>query len=125
MSNNTDERHINQPEPSRHSQLSCIFSMFKANWQQFLSVHIAVNALIVILLGPLAGGLLRMALSFSGNVALSDQDILFFILTPGGLIAMLGVVSAFSIIVFLEHAALVTVILQARENKPPGVTATL
>jgi len=125
LSNNTDERHINQPEPSRHSQLSCIFSMFKANWQQFLSVHIAVNALIVILLGPLAGGLLRMALSFSGNVALSDQDILFFILTPGGLIAMLGVVSAFSIIVFLEHAALVTVILQARENKPPGVTATL
>ena len=125
MSNNTDESRFNQPEPSWRKPFSGIFSMFRANWQQLLSIHIAVNALIVILLGPLAGGLLRMALSFSGSAALSDQDILFFLLTPGGLIAMLGVASVFSIIVFVEHAALVTVILHARENGPPGVSATL
>jgi len=125
LSKNTNEPDSGQPESSWRSQWFRLFIVFRASWRQLLSIHIAVNALILIILGPLASGLLRLALSFSGNAALSDQDILFYVLTPGGLIAMLGVASVFSIIVFLEHAALVTVILQAQEDEPPGVTAVL
>jgi glycerophosphoryl diester phosphodiesterase len=82
---------------------------FMANWTRFLAIHVAVSLLVFTILTPMASLLLRLAVSFSGQAALSDQDILFFILSPGGFIGFLLLASVFSIIIFLEHAALLVI----------------
>jgi len=82
---------------------------FRANWTHFLAIHVAVSLLVFTILAPLATALLRMAVSLSGKAALSDQDILFFFLSPAGFLALLLLGSVFSIIIFLEHAALLIV----------------
>jgi len=87
-------------------QLSEISHQFRKNWRQFLAIHVGVNALVFIILGPLAGLLLHLAVTLSGEAALSDQDILFFLLRPEGLASLLLTGSVFSVIVFLEQAAL-------------------
>jgi len=98
-------------------QSSRILDLFKTNWQQFLAIHVVINALVFMILGPLAGLLLHVAVAFSGEVALSDQDIFFFLLRPVGLISMLIAGSVFSIILFLEHAALLTAAYYRSERR--------
>ena len=98
-------------------QLSAMFSLFKSSWPQFLFIHIAIHALVFITLGPLASLLLRLSVGLSGDVALSDQDILYFFMSPLGLSTMLIVASVFSIIIFLEHAALLMVAYYASEGQ--------
>jgi glycerophosphoryl diester phosphodiesterase len=85
-----------------------LFRLFFANWRHFLVVHFVVNALVFVVLAPLATVLLNLAVTLSGDAALSDQDIIFFLLSPIGLVSMLIIASLFSIILFLEHAALMT-----------------
>ena len=82
---------------------------FLEHWKHFLAVHVAVSVLIFTLLTPASSLLLRLAVSLSGTAALSDQDILFFFLTPGGFVALLLLGSLFSVILFLGHAALLVV----------------
>ncbi len=64
--------------------------------------------LVFVLLAPLSALMFRFIVSLSGDPALSDQDILFHILSPAGFIAFVVIVSVVSIIVFLEYAALIT-----------------
>jgi len=99
-------------------QLQRIFVFFRANWRQFLVIHAVVSAIVFILLAPLAALSLHLAVALSGDAALSDQDILFFIMKPTGLISLLIVASAFSIVIFLEHAALLAVAWYSEENRP-------
>jgi glycerophosphoryl diester phosphodiesterase len=82
--------------------------MLRRNWRQFLVIHIVVNVVIFVIFGPLAGFLLHLVVALSGEVALSDQDILFFLLRPVGLVSMLLVASVMGVIIFLETAALMT-----------------
>jgi glycerophosphoryl diester phosphodiesterase len=90
-------------------QWSEFFRVFAANWRRFFVIHVVINVLVFVVLAPLATVLLNFAVSLSGNVALSDQDILFFLLSPAGLVSMLITGSIFSIIIFLEHSALLTI----------------
>ena len=99
-------------------QWSEFFSLFVANWRQFLAVHVVINVLVFIILAPLATVLLNLAVALSGDAALSDQDIIFFLMSPAGLVSMLIIGSIFSIIIFLEHAALLTVGYYGTENRP-------
>lgn len=82
---------------------------FLDNWTHFLAIHVAVSLLVFMVLTPLAMLLLRLAVSFSGSAALSDQDILFFILSPVGFLCALFLGSVYAIIVFLGHGALLVV----------------
>ena len=94
---------------SVYNTIADIGRQFLANWTRFLAIHLAVSVLVFAILTPAAGVLLRLAVSLSGSAALSDQDILFFILSPAGFVSLLVLGSVFSIIVFLEHAALLVV----------------
>jgi len=94
---------------SVYNTIADIGRQFLANWTRFLSIHLVVSVLVFTVLTPAAGVLLRLAVSLSGSAALSDQDILFFILSPAGFVSLLVLGSVFSIIVFLEHAALLVV----------------
>ena len=78
------------PESSRPSGAALfvdLWSKFKSNWRSFLAIHIAVNVLVFLVLAPISAALLRAAVSLSGDAALSDQDILFFVLSPAGFLA--------------------------------------
>ncbi len=99
-------------------QWSELFSSWITNWRQFLAVHVVINVLVFVILAPLATLLLNLAVTLSGDAALSDQDIVFFLLSPSGLVALLVTGSIFSIIVFLEHAALLTVGYYGTQNRP-------
>jgi len=92
-----------------------------SNWQQFLLIHLAVNILVFVFLAPMTMLLLRLAISLSGDAALSDQDILFFVLSPGGFLSFIVLGSAFSIIAFLEHAALLTSARSVEEGRAASI----
>jgi glycerophosphoryl diester phosphodiesterase len=94
---------------SVYNTIAHIGRQFLANWTHFLAIHLVVSVLVFAVLTPAAGVLLRLAVSLSGSAALSDQDILFFVLSPAGLVSLLVLGSIFFIIVFLEHAALLVV----------------
>jgi len=79
-----------------------------------------VNVVVFVVLAPLLTVLLNLAVALSGDAALSDQDIVFFMVSPIGLVSMLLIGSLFSIIIFLEHAALMT--LAYYETKGHRVT---
>jgi glycerophosphoryl diester phosphodiesterase len=98
---------------------------FLAGWKRFLAVHVAISVLVFTILTPATGLLLRLAVQLSGSAALSDQDILFFALSPAGAVSLLVLGSLFSIIVFLEHAALLVVALSLNRARDVPMTATL
>jgi glycerophosphoryl diester phosphodiesterase len=98
---------------------------FFANWTHFLAIHLTVSVLVFTILTPAASLLLRLAVSLSGNAALSDQDILFFVLTPVGFVSLLLLGSIFSIILFLGHAALLVVAESTNHGEAPSVKHVL
>ena len=102
-----------------------LFRKFVLNWRQFLAIHLAVNILIFVFLAPAVALLLRLVIMLSGDAALSDADILFFILSPAGLMSFIVLASAFSIIIFLEYAALITAAWCSEQGKPVSVRRIL
>jgi glycerophosphoryl diester phosphodiesterase len=98
---------------------------FLAQWTHFLVIHVAVSVLVLTILTPVTSLLLRLAVSLSGKAALSDQDILFVILSPGGFVTALLLGSVFSIILFLGHAALLVVARAAGAGEAASVSQVL
>jgi len=98
-----------------------LFGKFVSNWRQFLAIHVAVNVLVFVFLAPAATLLLSLAISLSGDAALSDQDIVYFILSPVGLLSFFVLVSVFSIIIFLEYAALITAAWRTAQGKSVSI----
>ena len=89
-------------------EIRLLLDRFAQNWPQFLAIHLVVNVLVFVFLAPAAMLLLRLAVTISGDVALSDADIFFFVISPVGLVSFVILFSVFSIIMFLEYAALIT-----------------
>jgi glycerophosphoryl diester phosphodiesterase len=90
--------------------LSVIWRTIRANWGNALTTHILGTLIAYVVLAPLASLLLNIAVSHSGQTALSDQEILLFALTPFGL-ASLVVLGAIGItVVAFKHAALMTLL---------------
>jgi glycerophosphoryl diester phosphodiesterase len=89
----------------------------RANWRNALACHILATIIAYILLTPLASLLLNIAVSRSGDSALSDQEILFFFLKPFGLgcLVLLGAI-AIAIIAF-KHATLMTILQAANRGQ--------
>ncbi len=86
-------------------------------WLPLLSVRLFVRLVSVALLVPLIGGLLAFALSFSGQSALTDQDIARFFLTPLGLIAVIIVGSCILMVAVVE-VSVMTAVLRAQARSP-------
>jgi len=107
------------------SDMGAMLGGFGANWRPFLAIHIVVTAVVVVLLGSLASVLLRMAVLLSGEPVLSDQDILFFILSPAGFIAFIVLAAIYAIVAFLEYAALIMAAWLIEKGKPVTVRGVL
>ncbi len=62
-------------------------------WRLFLAVHVSLRLLALALIAPLLGVLINLAVSFSNQSALTDQDIALFVLSPIGFVLSVVVLS--------------------------------
>ena len=85
-----------------------VIEAFSLNWKLFLGIHIAVNVLSLLVFTPLFTVLLGWLVLTSGQVALTDEDILFFALSPTGMLVMLVAGALYTAVVVFQQAAMVT-----------------
>ena len=87
------------------------------NGRQILVAHLVYSGLGIIALFPLVGLLGRLLLGFSGKPALTDEDILYFVLTPFGFVSavVLGSLSLF--VVAFEQSSMITIARAAQRRQ--------
>lgn len=84
-------------------------------WLPLVAAHLYVRLISAALLFPLIGAILALAISFSDQPALTDQDIARFLLTPAGLIGGL-VVGSFIIVAAVFDLAFMTAVFRSGER---------
>jgi len=94
-------------------------------WKPLVTTDLAYKVLAFVVLTPLSAVLLRLLIRFSGQTALSDQDILFFFLRPMGWVTLIVAGGIIVGIVAMELAALMLIGFGATENRGVGVIEAL
>jgi len=97
-----------QSKKSVRHRIRKVLETFKLNWKLFLGIHVVVNVLSLLVFTPLFTVLLGWLVLTSGQVALTDEDILFFILSPTGMLVMLVAGALYTTVVVFQQAAMVT-----------------
>ena len=82
---------------------------FAAVWPRLLGAHVIYQLAAFAFLTPVLALALRAFVSFSGDVVVADEDILFFVLSPFGFVAFVVVASANITLITFEQAALLTI----------------
>ena len=85
-----------------------VVEAFKLNWKLFLSIHIVVNILSVLVLAPLTSLVVGWLVLASGQAVLTDEDILFFVLSPTGMLVCLAAGALYTTVVVFQQAAMIT-----------------
>lgn len=98
--------------------------LLKARQQVFL-VHVVFTVLGFILFSPLISGIGRLLVTLSGQPALDDQDIVYFLLTPLGMLAMILVLALLVAVIIFEQAALIRVAAGAKHGQLPSLIDAL
>ena len=93
-------------------------------WRQLLLADILFKAIAFVVLVPLTVGLLHGILWLTGRGTLTDTDVLFFLLTPGGAIGMCLVGAVWLSITALEQATLLTLLVAGQDKKGSVWAAT-
>jgi glycerophosphoryl diester phosphodiesterase len=78
-------------------------------WPRLLSTDLIYKLIAFVVLSPLAWVALRLFMASRGSSVLADQDILWFILSPIGIAALLVIGSVSIAIVALEQACLMAI----------------
>lgn len=95
-----------------------VIGHLRQSWQHIILVHISFTALWLILFSPLIGLVGRLLLSFSGQPALADQDIAYFLLSPFGLAALIFLAALLIGIFALEQAAMMRIAISVMYRRP-------
>jgi glycerophosphoryl diester phosphodiesterase len=93
---------------SYQKEFQRILEIFRLNWKAFLGIHIAVNVFSLLVLTPLLTIVLGWLVLASGQMALTDEDILFFALSPTGFPVVLLGAALYTTAVVFELAAMIT-----------------
>ena len=93
-------------------------------WRQLLLADILFKAIAFVVLVPLTVGLLHGILWLTGRGTLTDTDVLFFLLTPGGAVGMCLVGAVWLSITALEQATLLTLLVTGQDKKGSVWAAT-
>jgi len=93
-------------------------------WRQLLLADILFKAIAFVVLVPLTVGLLHGILWLTGRGTLTDTDVLFFLLTPGGAVGMCLVGAVWLSITALEQATLLTLLVAGQDEKGSVWAAT-
>ena len=90
------------------------------SWRQILVTHLIFTALGVVLFTPLIGFTGRLLLKLSGQTALADQDIAYFLLSPVGMLALIIFAALLIGILAFEQACLMRIAAAAMQGKTLG-----
>ena len=91
------------------TELAAAVRDFIRDWRTLAGVEVLVAAVAFIVITPMSGALLRMLVSFTGSSAVTDSDIVFFLITKSGLAALLLLVGTSLGIAIFGQACLMTV----------------
>jgi glycerophosphoryl diester phosphodiesterase len=116
-------------QASRDLSIAPLFKRAGSNWRgvwtKLLFTDVAYKILEFVILAPLVGVALRLGIGLSGDQVLADQDILFFLLRPVGLLVLTGMLALRLALVALEQAGLMTIGLAASQGVGIDVMTTL
>lgn len=98
---------------------------FQLVWKELFLTDLLYKVIGFVVLTPLVGLLLRIALAASGTSVLADEDILYFLLGPIGWATLIVVGGAWIAIVALEQAALMTIVAGATQERRISVREAL
>lgn len=84
-----------------------IFRTLRFNWKLFLGIHLAANGFSLLVLTPVFTFLMGWLVLASGSGALTDEDILFFVLSPTGLLVGILAVALYTVLLVFQHAAMI------------------
>jgi len=100
-------------------------AIFRLTWSDLLITDIVFKAVAFAVLVPLSGLILRVLLAASGSPVVADTDIIFFVLSPIGIVSLI-VMGAVSLAIFgLEEAGLMIVAYGATSNRRVGYRSSL
>ncbi|MEA1891030.1 MAG: glycerophosphodiester phosphodiesterase [Pseudomonadota bacterium] len=97
----------------------------RQSWQQVFVTHLAYTALGVVLFTPLIGLTGRLLLKLSGQTALADQDIAYFLLSPVGIFVLIVFAALLISILAFEQAALMRIAVGVMNGKQVGTVDVL
>ncbi|MEN8712289.1 MAG: glycerophosphoryl diester phosphodiesterase membrane domain-containing protein, partial [Arenicellales bacterium] len=97
----------------------------RQSWQQVFVTHLIFTALGVVLFTPLLGFTGRLLLKLSGQTALADQDIAYFLLSPTGMLALILFAALLIGILAFEQAALMRIAISVMHGKPVATVDAL
>jgi glycerophosphoryl diester phosphodiesterase len=86
-----------------------ILKYLHQSWHQMFVTHLAYTALGIVLFTPLIGLSGRLLLKLSGQTALADQDIAYFLLSPVGMVVLIVLAARLFTIIAVEQAALIRI----------------
>jgi len=104
---------------------SLVLYDFRRAWSQLIITDLIYKVIAFALLTPLVGFSLRLFISTSGKAVLADQDILFFLLSPVGLVALVVISSIILGMMALEQACLMAIGGALTQNARIGVLEIL
>ena len=97
---------------------------FGRHWPQLLLTNGLYTVIAVVLLTPLLAALAQLLLYLAGKPVLADQDILFFVLQPAGLICMVTLGAFWLSIIILGQAALMAILAATNGSVSNGESDT-
>lgn len=83
-----------------------IFTYLKQNWRPILLTHLIFTSLGVMIFAPLIGLSSRLLVKLSGQAAIADQEIAYFLLSPIGMLALIIFAALFITILAFEQAVM-------------------
>lgn len=93
----------------RSPLLTAQLARLRGDWRLLILIHAVYTAAGVALLAPFTGVTLRFLIELSGQPALADQDILYFLLSPLGMVALILMAGIVIAVMALEQASLMAV----------------
>ena len=97
----------------------------RRSWREIFGIHLAFTALGIVLFAPLIGLTGRLLLRLSGQPALADQDIAYFLLSPLGIAALIVFAALLIVILALEMAALMWTAAHVMKGRRIGTVDAL
>ena len=80
--------------------VSDVTQAYSEAWSQrtpLVGIYILLSLVVIVLVAPVLSAITALAISFSDQSALTDQDIARFVLSPGGFVAAVAVLSLYLI----------------------------
>ncbi|SLN52525.1 Glycerophosphoryl diester phosphodiesterase [Pseudoruegeria aquimaris] len=89
-----------------------VLAAFSDAWYlkwRFLVSHVALGLLAIAVISPVTAFIIRVAIGLSGNPALADQDIAYFLLSPVGFVCLIAAASVIITAGVLDTAFLMSI----------------